>query len=100
MRPAGNTKPEEKLEENGGGREGVMGNLRLYLRKTRGGRGGLEMFLRRENEKNLRYLLTVPYVLVRTGCSTGRSSTCTTSAAFSAELNRPIVILRHGLSKP
>ena len=34
-----------------------MGNLRLSLRKTR---GGLEMFLLRENEKNLRYLLTVP----------------------------------------
>ena len=42
------------------GGEGVMGNLRPYLRKTRGGGGGLETFLRRENEKNLRYLLTVP----------------------------------------
>ena len=57
-------KPEEKLEENGGGREGVMGNLRLYLRETSG--GGLESFLRRENEKNLRYLLIVPKVYALT----------------------------------
>ena len=43
-----------------GRREGVIGNLRFYLRKTKGEGEGLETFLRRENEKNLRYLLTVP----------------------------------------
>ena len=40
-RGGGNGKPEALLEENK--------------------RGGLETFLRRENEKNLRYLLMVPY---------------------------------------
>ena len=35
-------------------------NLRVYLRKTRGGGGGLELFSQRENEKNLRHFLTVP----------------------------------------
>ena len=39
----GSRKPEVLLEENKGG-EG----------------GGLELFLRRENKKNLRYFLTVP----------------------------------------
>ena len=38
----GNGKPEALLEEN------------------KRGEGGLEMFLRRENEKNLRYFHTVP----------------------------------------
>ena len=41
----GNWKPEVLLEENKGG-EG----------------GGLEMFLRRENRKNLRYFHTVPKI--------------------------------------
>ena len=40
--------------------EGLIRNLRFYLRKTRAEGGGLEMFLQRENIKNFRYFLTVP----------------------------------------
>ena len=47
-----------KTEGGGGGN----GKPEALLEENKRGRGGLETFLRRENEKNLRYLLTVPNV--------------------------------------
>ena len=47
--------------ENKGGGEGIKGKPEVLLEANkRGGRGGLELFLLRENRKNLRYFRTVP----------------------------------------
>ena len=46
-----------KTKEGGGG----IWKLEVLLEENKGGEGGgLEMFLRRENRKNLRYFHTVP----------------------------------------
>ena len=44
----------------GGGGPGGNGKPEALLEENKRGEGSLETFLRRENEKNLRYLLTVP----------------------------------------
>ena len=62
-----NLKPEvlnfnlrNNLRKTGGGGGGNW-KPEVLLEEIKGGRGGLELFSRRENEKNLRYFLMVPY---------------------------------------